>query len=195
MRSEWRFSVAPLVGRIAVGYALLASLAIALALALRDEMPWTHPAPWLQLDLLPALGLSAGLGLTLAGVVVTGTRLTVARFTWAQQLHRELRPVAQGLTLGRIVVIAFFSSLGEELLFRGLLQPWLGLLLSSLLFGLAHQHPGRSRWVWAGWAFVVGLAFGAIFELTGSLVGALVAHAVINAVNLVYLRDHDSAIA
>jgi membrane protease YdiL (CAAX protease family) len=192
MRSEWRFSVAPMAGRIAVGYALLASLAIALALALRDGMPWAHPTPWLQLDLLPALGLSAGLGLALACVVVTGTRFTVARFAWAQRLHHELRPVAQGLTLARIVVIALFSSLGEELLFRGLLQPWIGLLLSSLLFGLAHQVPGRSRWVWA---FVVGLAFGVIFELTGSLVGALVAHAVINAVNLLYLRDHEAATA
>jgi membrane protease YdiL (CAAX protease family) len=50
---------------------------------------------------------------------------------------------------------------------------------------------GPSRWVWAGWATVVGLMLGAIFALTGSLVGPLLAHAVINAANLAYLRDHD----
>jgi hypothetical protein len=35
------------------------------------------------------------------------------------------------------------------------------------------------------------MAFGAIFAATGSLLGPLLAHAVINAVNLIYLRDHD----
>ena len=37
------FSVAPMAGRIAVGYAVLASLAVALAVALRDGVPWMHP--------------------------------------------------------------------------------------------------------------------------------------------------------
>ena len=50
---------------IAVGYALLASLATALVLALRGGLPWVHPEPWLALPLLSSLGLSAGLGLGL----------------------------------------------------------------------------------------------------------------------------------
>ncbi|HHH12074.1 MAG TPA: CPBP family intramembrane metalloprotease, partial [Sorangium sp.] len=102
-----------------------------------------------------------------------------------------LRPVAQGLTLWQGGLIAGCSSLGEELLFRGLLQPWLGVLPTAVLFGLVHQSPGPSRWVWACWATVVGLCFGLIFVITGSLLGALLAHAVINAINLMYLRDFD----
>jgi membrane protease YdiL (CAAX protease family) len=185
-------SVAPMAGRVAVGYALLASLATALALALREgSMPWEHPEPWLALDPMLALGASSALGVLLALVLVVGTRLTVSRFSWAQQLHIELKPIAHRMTLPQIMLVAAFSSLGEELLFRGLLQPWLGLAITSLLFGLCHQVPGPSRWVWAGWACVVGLAFGAIFSLTGSLVGPLAAHAIVNAVNLAYLRDHD----
>ena len=43
-------SVAPFAGRIAVGYALLASLAVGLALALRDGVPWQSPDPWLTLS-------------------------------------------------------------------------------------------------------------------------------------------------
>jgi membrane protease YdiL (CAAX protease family) len=50
---------------------------------------------------------------------------------------------------------------------------------------------GSSRWVWIGWAALVGLLFGAIFTLTGSLVGPLAAHALVNGYNLVFLRDHD----
>jgi membrane protease YdiL (CAAX protease family) len=185
-------SVGPMAGRVAVGYALLASLATALALALREgSMPWEHPEPWLTLEPMVALGASSALGVLLALALVVGTRMTVARFSWAQALHVELRPIAHGMTLLQIMLIAGFSSLGEELLFRGLLQPWLGLVITSLLFGLCHQVPGPSRWVWAGWACLVGLAFGAIFSLTGSLVGPLAAHAIVNAVNLTYLRDHD----
>jgi membrane protease YdiL (CAAX protease family) len=186
-----RFSVATLAGRIAVAYALLASLATALALALREGVPWEHPEPWLSLEPALALALSAGLGLVLALIVIVLTRVSVMRFAWAQRLHLELRPITHGLSLWQIVLIAGFSSLGEELLFRGLLQPWLGLLPTSVIFGLCHQVPGHSRWVWVTWATFAGMAFGAIFAASGSLLGALVAHAVINAVNLVYLRDHD----
>ena len=179
--------------RVASGYALLAALATTLALVLRDEVPWVHPSPWLSLAPPVAAAVSAALGLAVAGVVVGSTRLLVGRFSWARRLHAELRPVARELTGARILVLAGFSSLGEELLFRGLLAPWLGVLGSSVLFGLAHQIKGPSRWVWAGWATFVGLAFGSLFALTGSLVGPLVAHAVINAMNLAYLRDHDAA--
>jgi hypothetical protein len=37
------------------------------------------------------------------------------------------------------------------------------------------------------------LLLGAIFALTGSLVGPLLAHAIVNAANLTWLRDHDPA--
>jgi membrane protease YdiL (CAAX protease family) len=181
-------------GRIAVGYAMLASLATALALALQDGVPWEHPEPWLELSMGAALGMSAGLGLALALVLILATRICVNRFDWARSLHVELRPVAHGLSNSRIVLIAGFSSLGEELLFRGLLQPWLGLVLAALLFGAVHQIPGPSRWVWVGWATVVGFALGAMFSATGSLLGPMLAHAVINAVNLAYLRDHEPVI-
>jgi hypothetical protein len=186
-----RFSVAPLAGRIAVGYALLASLATALALALREGVPWVYETPWLAWPALEALALSAGLGLGLALLVIIGTRVTVTRYSWAQRLHLDLRPIAHGLSLGNVVLIAGFSSLGEELLFRGLLQPWVGVLPASVIFGICHQVPGPSRWAWVCWATFVGMAFGAIFAATGSLLGPLLAHAVINAVNLIYLRDHD----
>jgi CAAX protease family protein len=186
-----RFRVASIAGPIAVGYGLVASLAVGLALALRDGVPWQHPSPWLHLLPLEASALSGFLGLVIAILVVVATRITVWRFSWAQRLHLELRPIARGLVLWQIMLIAFFSSLGEELVFRGLLQPWLGLLPTAVVFGLCHQMPGPARWVWVCWAMAVGLVFGAIFYATGSLVGPLAAHAVINAVNLTFLRDHD----
>jgi uncharacterized protein len=194
MRERWsRTGWSEATLRAAGGYALLATLATALALALRDGVPWVHPEPWLALPPELSLVSSAALGLAVATAIIAFTRMTVPRFAWAQRLHSELRPAARDLTLGQILMLAGLSSLGEELLFRGLLVPTLGVVLSALLFGLAHQIKGSSRWVWTGWATAVGLMLGAIFALTGSLVGPLLAHAIINAVNLTYLRDHDVA--
>lgn len=192
MRERWaRTGKGSAALGIAVSYALLATVATAIALALRDGVPWVHPDPWFPAPLAVSLTLSAVLGLALATVVIVATRATVPRFTWARRLHEELRPVAREFSVGQILLIAGFSSLGEELLFRGLLTQWLGVIPAALLFGLAHQMKGPSRWVWAAWATIVGLGLGAIFALTGSLVGPLLAHAVVNGVNLVYLRDHD----
>jgi hypothetical protein len=179
--------------RIAAGYALLATLATGLAFALRDGAPWVCPDPWLVQPPEVALVLSAVMGLAVAVLLIALTRVTVRRYAWAQQLHIDLRPAARDLGAGQILLVAGLSSLGEELLFRGLLVPTIGVWLSAVAFGLAHQMKGPSRWVWAGWATAVGLMLGAIFAATGSLVGPLLAHALVNAANLTYLRDHDPA--
>ena len=115
----------------------------------------------------------------------------MSRFGWADRLACELRPFARGLGVADVLLLAALSSLGEELFFRSLLLPLIGLALSSFLFGVVHQVRGPSRWAWAIWAGAVGLGLGAIFALTGSLVGSLVAHAAINGLNLVWLRARE----
>ncbi|MBK8253157.1 MAG: CPBP family intramembrane metalloprotease [Polyangiaceae bacterium] len=179
--------------RAALLYGTMSAVAVGIALALRDGPAWEHPAPWLVLRMPTALGLSAALGLTLAAAAIAATRIVTSRFAWGRRLHRDLRPMARHLSLTHILLLAGFSSLGEELLFRGLLTPAIGVPMSAVLFGLAHQIAGPSRWVWVTWASVMGVGFGAIFATTGSLLGPLLAHAVMNAVNLAYLRDHEPA--
>ncbi|HEY4119811.1 MAG TPA: CPBP family intramembrane glutamic endopeptidase [Byssovorax sp.] len=177
--------------RIAGAYALLATVAAALSFALRDGPPWSHPAPWISLPAFTASSISATLGIGTAGVVVVGTRVAVARFAWARRLHDELQPFARGLTSRDVIVVAVLSSLGEELLFRGLLTPTVGVVASAVIFGLVHQTRGASRWVWSLWACGVGVVLASIFALTGSLLGPLLAHGIINGVNLTFLRDAD----
>jgi uncharacterized protein len=175
-----------------MAYAFLGVISVAVALVWRSGSIWAHPAPWLQLDARASHTYSSMLGLALGAVVVLTTRASVARFEWARRLHRELSPIARSIDTTGIVVLAILSSLGEELLFRGLLQPWIGLIPQAILFGFLHQVRGPSRWVWAIWASVVGLLLGATYALSGSLVGPIVAHAVINGVNLFYLKSHDT---
>jgi uncharacterized protein len=176
---------------VAVVYAVLGSLAFALAVGLRDGNPFTHPAPWLDLGPAARHGWSALLGVALAIVVIVSTRLVVLRWRWASALHTELRPFAENLGSPSIGVIAAFSGLGEEMFFRGFLAPLLGVVAQAVVFGLVHQMRGPSRWVWVAWATIVGLSLGAIFALTGSLLGPIAAHALVNGYNLAFLRDFD----
>jgi CAAX protease family protein len=184
-------------GRFAGAYALMGGVSLALIWArgtpLLHPKP-LHPQPWLALG-LSLDGGSAHLWSLLGGIgfglmVVAASRVTVQRFEWARRLHLELRPFARGLDATSIVVLALLSSAGEELLFRGLLQPWMGLIPQALVFGLAHQMPGPSRWIWVSWACLVGLALGGLFEVTGSLLGPLAAHALVNGLNLKFLKEH-----
>jgi membrane protease YdiL (CAAX protease family) len=134
--------------------------------------------------------VSLALGALVAIATVRTTRI-LGRAEWARALHADLRPLTYGLGNGPIFVMALASGVGEELFFRGWLTPLVGVLLSSLVFGLLHQVRGRARWAWAGWATVMGLVFATIYELTGHLAGPVLAHVSINFANLRYLRDHD----
>jgi hypothetical protein len=85
--------------------------------------------------------------------------------------------------------MAVASGIGEELFFRGLLAQTIGIVLSSLAFGVLHQVRGQGRWAWAAWATVLGAMLAVLHAMTGQLVGPIVAHVAINAANLRYLRD------
>lgn len=181
-------------GRFAGAYALMGGVALALIWASGTAL--LNPAPRVIFSGISLHGSSAHLwslvgGVLFGALVVGSSRVTVQRFDWARRLHLELRPFARGLDGTGIVVLALLSAAGEELLFRGLLQPWMGLAPQALLFGLVHQMPGPSRWIWVSWALLVGLALGALFELTGSLVGPVVAHALVNGMNLNFLKTHE----
>lgn len=181
-------------GRASVAYALIAAGALALGHALDRPTLFVHPAPWLPFSGVEAHAFSLVLGGAFAALVVLGTRILVTNVGWARDLHRDLRPLTLRLDGAGIVAIAALSAVAEELVFRGLLLPWMGVLPQALLFGVAHaQLSGPSRWVWVAWASVVGFALGAIFQLTGSLLGPMLAHALINGLNLLYLQSHDTA--
>ena len=171
-----------------VVYGALSLLTLAIAFA-RDKSPvetdaWVTDLPAWSLHFASIAG-----GVLLAVATVWASRVFVRRWGWARMLHADLRPAVQNAGDGTILVLGIASGVAEELFFRGLLTPALGLVLASVAFGGLHQLRGRVGWIWAGWATVMGLLFGALFLATGSLVGPIVAHAAINVMNLRFLRD------
>ncbi len=179
-------------GFVAFAYAVLGVAAALLNALWRHQSVWTTPSPWLELGPGPAREVfSLLLGLAVGGLVVIVTRVMVVRVGFVRRLHQDLRPLAQTMPKMTILLLALLSAFGEELIFRSLLLPWVGLVPQALLFGAVHQVGGSSRWVWMVWALLMGILLGAMFLLTGSLVGPLAAHALINYVNLLYLKHYD----
>jgi membrane protease YdiL (CAAX protease family) len=85
-------------------------------------------------------------------------------------------------------VLALTSGVAEELFFRGGMQPVLGLLATSVIFGALHVGPREVFPAWAIWAFLLGLVLGSIFALTGMLWGPILAHVWINQRNMMFLK-------
>jgi membrane protease YdiL (CAAX protease family) len=136
---------------------------------------------------LPRFAIGLAVGLAVALVVVFLTRLAVHRFEWARALHRSFRGLLGTLHARDIFILAVASSVGEELLFRGALLPWLGLWPSTVVFALLHIGPGVRFLPWTLSAFIAGLLFGVMFQEVGDLGGPIVAHFVINYLNLGYI--------
>jgi membrane protease YdiL (CAAX protease family) len=142
---------------------------------------------------LPSLSLvlaGVGVGLVVVGVVHVGLRLFDAVTDGAREMARILGP----LTRKEAIYLALFSSVGEELLFRGALWPHLGLIGTTCLFGLSHILPRKALWGYPLFAAAVGLIFGLLRmagpEDGGSVIPCIVAHFVINALNLAWLGAH-----
>lgn len=104
-------------------------------------------------------------------------------------------PLMRTCGLGELAIIAALAGLGEELLFRGMIQAaaarlfagaagqTFGLLAAAVLFGLAHA---LTR-TYALLAALIGLYLGAIWLASGNLLVPIVAHAGYDFLVLVYL--------
>jgi len=138
-----------------------------------------------------ALGVAAGVGFwvgnELAAAAADGVGITVD-----ESLRELLAPDSPGGWVVLVGVVLPTIAIVEELLFRaaaigvpvaGLGAPaWAMVLLSSIAFALGHGAQGRVGIAVTG---ALGLALGALFVLTESLLAVVVAHYCINAFELV----------
>src|SRR6185503_14904162 len=103
-------------------------------------------------------------------------------------LITEMFPAA---SICQFAMVAVLAGVSEELLFRGVIQtklglwttPLIGLVITSILFGLAHAL-SKAYFIFA---VVVGLFLGWLAWHYNDLVAPMVAHSVYDFLALVYL--------
>ncbi len=141
----------------------------------------------------PALvrGLVACLPMLILLVAVSNSRwLPLVQLR--RQVKTLVREIFSGSSWLEIAMICFAAGLGEELLFRGALQPWVArlsnptvaIVVVGLLFGLAHSLSVTYFVV----ATLIGCYFGWLMEAYDDLVAPIVAHAVYDFVAIAFIR-------
>jgi uncharacterized protein len=116
--------------------------------------------------------------------IAIGTRIGFLSY---DPSRARLHPIPLALS---VVGILLFTAWPEEFLFRGVLQnlfsrsfknPWLGLALASLLFGLSHIfHAPYPNWKYVFLATIAGFFYGHTWMKTGSLFPAAIVHALVD---------------
>ena len=133
---------------------------------------------------LEGLGGAVLAGLAL-GLLSLGLSELLTRFSsLGEALADTLGESLAGITPADGILLAFASGIAEEMFFRGALQPAVGLVWASVLFGACHFLPRRELALWSLYAVAMGFAFGWLFEATGHLAAPIAAHVLVNAVNL-----------
>jgi uncharacterized protein len=124
---------------------------------------------------------TVGLMLQIAVLLALGTQL----FEWAitplvdpHMRENVLRvvealkpPPGIGPTLYTAALVGITAGIGEETLFRGLIQPVFGLIPTALLFMMIHTHYGLTPWLLE--LFIIGLVLGKIrqkFSTTAAII-------------------------
>lgn len=167
------------VGLAAVFYAALVLAAVVLS-ALTDRNVFA-------LGDRPLFGLCGGVAVACCTVV---SGLVLYRLSpTVRGLSDEIAPhLVDGASKRDLVLLSVLSGVGEEVLFRGALQPLIGLVAASLLFGALHVGPDRRYLVWTVWAVAAGFLFGALYLWSGGILASVTAHALHNAATLLLWR-------
>lgn len=129
-----------------------------------------------------ALGIAIGLGITAASSVLY--RLWAS---YRQSADYYLELVIKPLAFPDLIWLGLLPGMSEELLFRGVMLPalgltWFGLALSSLCFGVLH-FSGSQQWSYVIWATVIGAVLGLSALWTGNLLVPIVAHITTNLIS------------
>ncbi|HHO50370.1 MAG TPA: CPBP family intramembrane metalloprotease [Deltaproteobacteria bacterium] len=133
----------------------------------------------------PLVGL--GLGLLAAAPMVGISQAVVGRIGVFRRLGRALAGITGPMSWSPCLLLAASASVGEELLFRAVIQEHLGLAVGVLLFAAAHVPMERDLWLWPVLALGAGLIFGGLYEATGAALASTVAHFVVSLLNLRFL--------
>ncbi len=145
------------------------------------------PVPW---------GVERPVYATLVGLAAAAllAAVNLSLLRWGGGVWRAVRiavddvlvPTFSGLGSWQIVVVSLAAGIGEELFFRGWLQPVFGLPAASVAFGLAHV-AGARMLALGVWAAGMGVVMGSLALVTGGILAPMTAHACYDVLAFHYL--------
>ena len=129
-----------------------------------------------------ALLVGAAVAVLFIGVLA-GVAALLSPFVPEEALQNDVPlEIARSVGVAGAFVLALASSVGEEIFFRGFLQPRLGLVATSVFFALAHFSYGSIAEVVV--VLFLSFALGFLFKRTGNLLAPIATHFTFNLINL-----------
>lgn len=185
-------------------YAVTLELGLGLVAILLGWLLGANPredlAPWWDWQgILKSLGIGFAVGL---GLAICMQFLSVLPLRSLQRLDRmvrsQLKTLLGPMSIPELMLLSLSAGIGEELLFRGLIQGWWmshyenptlsealpGIFVSAALFGFAH--PISKTYILL--ASLAGLLFATLYWLTRDLLACVFAHAIYDALICVYWK-------
>ena len=133
-------------------------------------------------------GVATGAGGWLVTIMITGAATAVAGVSGRVSEPTEIPPVMAWLAAlpisSKLIIVGAALSVAEAF-FGGLLQPRVGLLLSSVMFALSHFSYGLPFMIVG--VFTISLIIGRTFARSGDLLPCVIAHGVFDAVQLLVI--------
>lgn len=114
------------------------------------------------------------------GFLLSGITWLMGKWKYLNDVNFDftLRLGIFNFSLQEILFLSFCAGVGEEIVFRGMIQPWLGILTTSFMFIALHGYMSYSSWpkvIFGLILFSVGTILGILGEYIG-LLAAIVAH-------------------
>lgn len=114
------------------------------------------------------------------GFLLSGITWLMGKWKYLDDVNFDftLRLGIFNFSLQEILFLSFCAGVGEEIVFRGMIQPWLGILTTSFMFIALHGYMSYSSWpkvIFGLILFAVGTILGILGEYLG-LLAAIVAH-------------------
>lgn len=166
---------------------VLVAMGVTSVLLLLAAKLWLHFQPQVLLPITLTLGdslLGVGLGLaiTLLSAVIYGFWPA-----YRKSADSYLSMVLQPLHWVDLPWLGLLPGLSEELLFRGVMLPAIGLtaqgvVLSAASFGVLHLSSWR-QWPYVIWATLIGLVLGLSVVITHNLLVPVLAHITTNLIS------------
>jgi membrane protease YdiL (CAAX protease family) len=142
-----------------------------------------------------ALGILAVVPLVLFSIIIWLDR--GKRLPWLFRLFRDivedLRPALEttikSMGWKEIITISAAAGLGEEIMFRGIIQHWIGVVPAAIVFGLLHAHSIG----YFATATLLGIYLGWLYQLADNLWPPILVHALYDVAAFYMLRKIYSA--
>lgn len=136
---------------------------------------------FLRAERAPAATL-LGAGVAVVALLALAAVVSVVEAFTDLETNDLVRDLGRQLTWPLVLFVAAVSAVSEELYFRAFLMPRIGLVASSVLFGLVHVTYGT--WLQVIAPMLLGVVFGVLVMRTGTLLAPIAAHFTWNFVQL-----------